>query len=273
MSATPLTNEKADEIVKALNDVTAELQNCLKTVGGGAASSVSPPPPPSPSSNIKLTLLLKVASADAIEIDECRITNKRSAPTDLSTSHTGELWFTHEAEFTSSTSSGIGLSIGGTIAVDAVTFLGGSDKNTKEITIQDEIINNIIKVIDDKTTGIIDVVYLSYDAKNSPPWSVVADGSNPTTTIQLVPDIVVGKGASDANKYIICFADETVYADGTEFAFMDGTAKEKATADTITQINAELAKIAAIPIIKGGRRRRQTRKGGKRYRRKSRRFR
>ena len=38
MSTTPFTNEKADELIIALNDVTTVLQKCLKTVSIGEVS-------------------------------------------------------------------------------------------------------------------------------------------------------------------------------------------------------------------------------------------
>lgn len=287
--ATPLTNDKADEIVKALDAVTAELKKCLETAapvaapaasggasvaGGSISSSAALPPPPS---NIKLNLFLKVVNADATDIEECRIVN--TAPKDLPASRKGEFWFTHQVEFTPNTGSGIALIGAGTIAIGAGTFLketGSADpdaQNTKEITIQQEFVENIIKAIDDNTKGKIDGVYLKYDATNNPPsWSVVADDSEKDKTIQLVPDIVVGKGA-DANKYIISFEDESNFAVDKQIKLTDGITEVTAIKETIKQINAGLETVKTIPIIKGGRRRRQTRKGGKRYRRKSRRFR
>lgn len=289
MSATPLTNDKADEIIVALNAVTEELKNCLAKVSGASVVPVVNPsgnPTGNPlvsggplstaaaSSNITLTLLLKVADAAATNIDECRIVN--TSPKDLPASRAGELWFTHQVEFIPGTATGTGTGaamIGsGEFIGNAVTFLGSIDKNKELIKIQDKIIENIKLTIDDKTTGKIDPVYLKYDSATNPPWSV-GDGSEKNTNIILTPDIVVGKGTGDANKYIICFADESNFAVGTQIKMIDGTTEVTATADTITQINAELAKTNPIPTIKGGRRRRQTRKGGKRYRRKSRRFR
>jgi len=288
--ATPLTNDKADEIIVALNAVTAELKECLKTAapvaapaapgsgggGGSVTSTALPLSPPPPSSTIKLNLLLKVADAAATDIEECRIVN--TAPKDLPASRKGEFWFTHQVELTTNTGSGIALISGGTIAIGAVTFLketGSADpdaQNTKEITIQQEFVDNIIKAIDDNTKGLIENVYLKYDATNNPPWSVVADDSEKDKTIQLVPDIVVGKGAV-ANKYIISFEYESNFADGKQIQLMDGKTGVTANADTITEINTGLETVKSIPIIKGGKRRRQTRRGGKRYRRKSRRFR
>lgn len=310
------------DVIVALNEVRDELKECLKTAGGGPAApavsggasvvasvpsstsvtggvagggSISSSALPPPSSTINLNLLLKVANADATGIEECRIVN--TAPKDLPASRKGEFWFTHQVELTSNSSSGIGLSVGGTIAIGAVTFLketGSADpdaQNTKEITIQQQLIDNIIALLETAPatgpTYKIPDIYLKDDSSS---WSYVdekpTDPEETKKTLKIEPDIFVSIDATPPPFfYVLSFVDEIDFVDDNlKITFIDNSTPLTHDKNTITNVNNVLNTLNdKVNLLGGGKKKRQSRKsqkytkktskGGKRYRRKSRRFR
>ena len=306
----------------ALTTISTSITKCLKSlnavvpVAGGAsvtASSSSTAASSATVTSIPVNLLLNLADENSTGIAQCRMVNDKVENKSLPEANKNQLWFNHELKFTKDALGVITLDSEKTIAVNGATFLtaatatasssssssassssssssSSSTKNKAEITIQDEIIKNIIVALATVKGAkpIIQPVYLQFDAATASsttamksPWSQVdAAAADQKTTIEITPDVDIGT-KSNIISYKLSFADEIRFANGaTDLKFMDSKTNFIPDEDTIFKMNGALNPIN-ITLLGGGKKKRQSRKsrkytkklskGGKRSK-KSRRF-
>lgn len=274
--STPLTNDKADEIIVALNAVTAELKECLKTAGGGPAGGGPAAP-----------VVASVAPATVGGVSASPITTTTTLKS--ATEHTTNVKFiveyeddTYAKQKTVKIVSFPTTSAPYTVAANSLFYDFQFKKDSGDYLLEptstpttfeyykDGLFSNdashsklsatmdFAKYIDsflvflNKQTNVNDyfaVPYAKFDA----------DGKqNDAGAIEIADvEMVFDDSTVDITIYKQVIA-------GTDVSIMGFDASV-----TIDTINVSLKAIT----LKGGRRRRQTRRGGKRYRRKSRRFR
>ncbi len=299
--ATP--NTETQNLIEALKEVTAVMKDCLKTVAPGASAagsagsasvasgsaSVTSSAGPSAGSsssqpNKKITLALKLeenppsssaspAPATTHKVTECRVV--KDTLTKLAEIHDQQLWIKYVLEYsfnsgkyevnnTQTPTTNIVIENQTQLVLQTNSASGKSSppspKGTFDIDV--DILNNITTLV--TNDPLFPEITLEYTLDPNNTFKFFKKGLFPIikkTYIEITPDILVSK---TENKYVLSLEDELKGAlpiknskPQTNFSFI---------------MEADIKKINdALPIvektIKGGKKSHQTRKGGKKRRR------
>jgi hypothetical protein len=281
------TTTETQNLIEALNKVTDVMNKCLETVAPGAssagagassagsagsagagsasvASSAGPSGSASSQPNKKITLALKLEEnpATSYKVTECRVV--KDTPTKLAQFHNAELWIKYELTYVFKKISTFNKSYEldgssltkGIKAEDQIQLTVSPQLPNGTFDIDDSIIEKITKIANNDK--LFSDITLKYDATKLPASVFEIAGFTFNEYIKIIPDILVSNAD---NKYLLSLSDESK----DKLQIENPKTDLNVTEDIVNKINTALAK---KPIkIKGGKKSRQTRKGGKKRRR------